>query len=128
MVGFNFGPLQGGMVKEAEEFREQDEAYAQKVEARNSFESYVYSLKNSMSEGGVKEAMSEEDRTTLTEKIFETMTVERKTLPARRSELLDSVGKRSAGRAVGRVARVVCVRGDEWPRFGAYRSHRDIVK
>merc|ERR1719213_457517 len=45
------------MVKEAEEFKEQDEAYAAKVEARNSLESYVYSLKNKMEEEGFKGAM-----------------------------------------------------------------------
>ena len=57
------------MVKEAEQFKEQDMAYAAKVEARNSFESYVYSLKNKMDEAGIKEAMGEEDTATLTEKI-----------------------------------------------------------
>ena len=46
----------------------QDMAYAAKVEARNSFESYVYSLKNKMDESGIKEAMGE-DAATLTEKI-----------------------------------------------------------
>merc|ERR1719399_407852 len=54
------------MVKEAEEFREQDEADAQKVEARNSLESYVYSLKNKMAEEGMAAAMGEEDAATLT--------------------------------------------------------------
>merc|ERR1719231_2040695 len=49
------------MVKEAEEFREQDEVYAAKVEARNSLESYVYSLKNKMDEEGIKAAMPSDD-------------------------------------------------------------------
>ena len=53
------------MVKEAEEFREQDEAYASKVEARNSLESYVYSLKNKMEEESMKNARSEEDAASL---------------------------------------------------------------
>jgi L1 cell adhesion molecule like protein len=53
------------MVKEAEEFREQDEAYAAKVEARNSLESYVYSLKNKLEEEAIKAAMGEEDAATL---------------------------------------------------------------
>merc|ERR1719271_1122268 len=53
------------MVKEAEEFREQDEAYASKVEARNSLESYVYSLKNKMEEESMKSARSEEDAASL---------------------------------------------------------------
>jgi len=38
------------MVAEAEKFKDQDKMYAEKVEARNSFESYVYSLRNTMDE------------------------------------------------------------------------------
>merc|ERR1719235_1928263 len=53
------------MVKEAEEFKEQDEAYAAKVQARNDLESYVYSLKNKMDEPALKEALSEEDAAAL---------------------------------------------------------------
>merc|ERR1719399_1120524 len=53
------------MVKEAEEFKEQDEAYAAKVQARNDFESYAYSLKNKMEEAPVKEALSEDDAAAL---------------------------------------------------------------
>ena len=57
------------MVKEAEEFREQDMAYAAKVEARNSLEAYVYSLKNKMEEEPIKQAISEEEAASLKEKI-----------------------------------------------------------
>ena len=53
------------MVKEAEEFKEQDEAYAAKVQARNDLESYVYSLKNKMEEDAIKSSMGEEDATTM---------------------------------------------------------------
>merc|ERR1719235_3093954 len=49
------------MVKEAEEFREQDAAYAAKVEARNSLESYVYSLKNKLDEDAIKQAIPEDE-------------------------------------------------------------------
>ena len=56
------------MVSEAEQYKEQDEAYAAKVEARNSFESYVYSLKNKMDEGPIREAMGD-DQAVLQEKI-----------------------------------------------------------
>ena len=62
------------MVKEAEEFKEQDDAYAAKVEARNSLESYVYSLKNKMDEADVKAALSEEDAASLKGKVDETLT------------------------------------------------------
>ena len=54
------------MVKEAEEFKEQDMAYAAKVEARNALESYVYSLKNKLDEDGMRQAMGEEDAASLT--------------------------------------------------------------
>merc|ERR1719240_2194211 len=48
------------MVKEAEEFKEQDEAYAAKVQARNDLESYVYSLKNKMDESDMKAALGDD--------------------------------------------------------------------
>merc|ERR1719218_76758 len=57
------------MVKEAEEFKEQDDAYAAKVEARNSLEAYVYSLKNKMEEDSLKAALSEEDAASLKEAV-----------------------------------------------------------
>merc|ERR1719399_1974437 len=53
------------MVEEAEEFREQDEAYAAKVESRNSLESYVYSLKNKMEEEPLKSGLPADDATAL---------------------------------------------------------------
>jgi heat shock protein 1/8 len=53
------------MVSEAEQYKEQDEAYAGKVEARNALESYVYSLKNKLEEEGMAAAMGEEDAATL---------------------------------------------------------------
>jgi len=53
------------MVQEAEQFKEQDQQYAEKVEARNGFESYVFSLRNSIEEPGFKENVSEEELGTL---------------------------------------------------------------
>ena len=44
-------------------------AYAAKVEARNSLEAYVYSLKNKMEEEPIKQAISEEEAASLKEKI-----------------------------------------------------------
>jgi len=55
------------MVKEAEEFKDQDKMYADKVEARNAFESYVYSLRNALDEKATAEALGEEDKRTLQE-------------------------------------------------------------
>jgi len=57
------------MVKEAEEFKEQDQLYAAKVEARNAYESYVYSLKNRIEEPEIKEALGDADYQMLKDKI-----------------------------------------------------------
>lgn len=49
------------MVREAEEFADQDNAEKENVEARNGLESYLYNLKNSMSDM----ELSEDDKETL---------------------------------------------------------------
>ncbi|GMH56659.1 hypothetical protein TL16_g02189 [Triparma laevis f. inornata] len=48
------------MVKEAEEMEEEDRIEKEKVEGRNSLESYLYNLKNSV--GGLEGKVGEEDR------------------------------------------------------------------
>jgi len=56
------------MVKEAEEFAEQDEAERQKVQARNELEAYLYNLKNSLGDtlqGKLNEADKDELSTTV---------------------------------------------------------------
>lgn len=45
------------MVKEAEEFKEQDEMYAAKIGARNEYETYVFSLRNKIEEEDTKAAL-----------------------------------------------------------------------
>ena len=54
------------MVKEAEQFKEEDERQKSKIEARNSFENYVYQIKNTLN-GEMKDKFSEEDRSVLEE-------------------------------------------------------------
>eukprot|EP00320_Phaeocystis_rex_P009020 CAMPEP_0119071214 /NCGR_PEP_ID=MMETSP1178-20130426/48514_1 /TAXON_ID=33656 /ORGANISM="unid sp, Strain CCMP2000" /LENGTH=702 /DNA_ID=CAMNT_0007053121 /DNA_START=8 /DNA_END=2116 /DNA_ORIENTATION=- len=49
------------MVREAEEFAEQDKAQAEKVEARNSFEAYVFSLRHTLEEKGFQEKLPAEE-------------------------------------------------------------------
>jgi len=49
------------MVKEAEEFAEQDKVQAEKVEARNSFEAYVFSLRHTLEEKGFQDKLPAED-------------------------------------------------------------------
>jgi len=53
------------MVKEAEEYAEQDQQQADKVEARNSFEAYVFSLRHTLDEKGFQERLPEEDYSSL---------------------------------------------------------------
>ena len=53
------------MVRESEEFAEQDEKEKQKIEARNQLESYLYNLKNSMSDQ-LEGKIDPDDKTTLT--------------------------------------------------------------
>jgi heat shock protein 1/8 len=47
------------MVAEAEKYREADEAVAKRVGARNGFENYLYSVKNSISGEEIKEKLSD---------------------------------------------------------------------
>merc|ERR1719361_2426761 len=48
------------MVKEAEQFREEDEAQRKKVEARNEFERYAYSVRTSLDREDLKEKFTED--------------------------------------------------------------------
>lgn len=53
------------MVSEAERYKEEDDKHKKKIDARNGFENYVYSVKNSTSEPGLKDKLAENDRTTI---------------------------------------------------------------
>merc|ERR1711998_102051 len=55
------------MVEEAEEFAEEDKKVRDKIEARNSLENYVYSMKNQLSdsEKGVADKISDDDKETI---------------------------------------------------------------
>jgi len=61
------------MVKEAEQFKDQDQEYASKIEARNSFESYVYQLKNKIEEPEVAQALGDENSAVIKQKIDESL-------------------------------------------------------
>merc|ERR1711935_380279 len=52
------------MVQEAEEFKEEDQKVRDKIEARNALESYLYNLKNTLTdtEKGVADKISDEDK------------------------------------------------------------------
>merc|ERR1712159_629691 len=63
------------MVREAEEFAEEDKIMKERIDARNGLEGYAYNLKNTMSdeEKGVKDKIDEEDAEALEEAIQEAL-------------------------------------------------------
>jgi len=61
------------MVKEAEQFRQEDETQRKNVEARNELERYAYSVKSSLEREDLKDKFSEEDQTQLRDAVDETM-------------------------------------------------------
>merc|ERR1711937_238075 len=60
------------MVREAEQFAEEDKAAAEKISAKNGLESYCYSMKNTINEEKFKSAISEEEKKQIEDKIDET--------------------------------------------------------
>jgi heat shock 70kDa protein 1/2/6/8 len=54
------------MVKEAEEFKEEDEANKEKIEAKNSLEGFLYGIKDTTNKEEIKSKLSEEDLNSLT--------------------------------------------------------------
>merc|ERR1711912_63262 len=63
------------MVKEAEEFADEDAKVKEKVDKRNALEGYAYNLRNTLEdeEKGVADKISEEDKETLEEAVKETL-------------------------------------------------------
>jgi len=61
------------MVREAEQFADEDKAAAERIQAKNGLESYCYSMKNTMSEEKTKAALGEDDVKTVTDKVDEVM-------------------------------------------------------
>merc|ERR1712164_127222 len=61
------------MVREAEQYAEEDKLAKEKIDAKNSLESYCYSMKNTISEDKFKEACSEEDKKAIEDKVQEVM-------------------------------------------------------
>ncbi|KAJ3090784.1 hypothetical protein HK102_002686 [Quaeritorhiza haematococci] len=59
------------MVREAEEYKAQDDVMAERVAARNSLEQYAYSLRNTVNEG--KLPLSEEDKKAIMAEIEKTI-------------------------------------------------------
>ena len=56
------------MVKEAEQFKEDDERKKEEVESRNGLESYAYQVKQTLDDDKLKNSFTEEDRSNITNK------------------------------------------------------------
>ena len=102
------------MVKEAEEFAEADKAQADKIEARNSLEAYVYSLKSTSEESGFAEKLPADDLEALKAAVAEALTwlddntsADKAEIDAKRKELEDTAfpilqrANEAAGAAAG---------------------------
>jgi len=61
------------MVREAEQFADEDKAAAERIQAKNGLESYCYSMKNTMGEEKTKAALGEDDVKAVTDKVDEVM-------------------------------------------------------
>lgn len=59
------------MVNEAEKYREEDERRRQEIDVRNGFESYIYSVKNSLDEERVQSVLGEEEVDTVKKRLEE---------------------------------------------------------
>merc|ERR1712125_131432 len=63
------------MVREAEEYAEEDKKVKERIDARNGLESYIYNLKNTLEddEKGLSDTISAEDKKEMQDMIDETL-------------------------------------------------------
>ena len=61
------------MLADAEKYKDEDEAEAGRIQAKNGLESYAYSLRNTISDPKTEEKLSAEDKETLTGAIDKTV-------------------------------------------------------
>ena len=57
------------MVNDAEKFKDEDEKIRQRIESKNKLEGYIYQMKNTTEDEKVKDKLSDEDKTVITETI-----------------------------------------------------------
>jgi heat shock protein 1/8 len=62
------------MINDAEKYKAEDEEFKQKVEAKNSLESYVYTVKSTLSDEKTKLKFSDDDKTDINVKVGEVQT------------------------------------------------------
>merc|ERR1711865_1240793 len=61
------------MVREAEQYADEDKEAKERIDAKNQLESYCYQVKNTISEDKFKAAVSEEEAKQIDDKVSETM-------------------------------------------------------
>jgi len=61
------------MVKEAENYKKQDEEAKDRVEAKNKLENYAYSVRNTTKEDNLKDKLSAEDKAAIDKSVDETI-------------------------------------------------------
>ena len=61
------------MVREAEEFAEEDKKVKERIDARNGLESYLYNLKNTLEDDEKADSISAEDKKELQDIVDETL-------------------------------------------------------
>jgi len=57
------------MVKEAEQFKQEDDVVRRRIEAKNEFERYAYSVRESAEREDLKDKLDEEDKTKIKEAV-----------------------------------------------------------
>merc|ERR1712062_387845 len=53
------------LVKDAEKYKSEDDAFRKKVESKNSYENYIYSVRNTSNEAQLKEKLSDDEKNTI---------------------------------------------------------------
>merc|ERR1711998_772197 len=61
------------MVREAEQFAEEDASAKERIDAKNGLESYAYNMKNQINDEKFKDAIGEDDKKTIEDKVNEVM-------------------------------------------------------
>jgi L1 cell adhesion molecule like protein len=61
------------MVEESEKYKQDDEKQKERIDAKNSLESYCFNIKSTLEDNSTKEKISDEDRTLVLEKCNETI-------------------------------------------------------
>jgi len=84
------------MINDAEKYKEEDDKQRERIEAKNSLESYAFNLKSSIENDSVKSKISEEDRTKICDKCKDVLdwldsnqTAEKEEFDYQRKELED---------------------------------------